>query len=378
MPTSPSHREPLRLRVQGRPFDQKARAHRVFGLLLIVILLWGPTAAWAAPAAQDGTYVVRPGDNLTIIATRLGVSPAALADANGIRNPNFIYVGQRLIVPSGSSPTPQPGGGVIHVVQRGESLARIAARYGVTVAALMQANGLRNADFIWVGQQLTIPGSTPAPTPTPAPTAGPTPVPGPSPLPTTAPTPQPTVAPQAGVHIVQVGDTLSTIATRYNTTVNALRAANNLPNPNFIWVGQRLKVSQSGSPLPNPTSQPAPAPLAGRWIDVSLSRQRLTAYQGQTPVFTTLVSSGLPGTPTVVGTFAIRTKLFSQAMSGPGYYLPNVPYVMYFYAGYAIHGTYWHNNFGHPMSHGCVNVSTPDAAWLFGWASIGTPVVVHY
>jgi lipoprotein-anchoring transpeptidase ErfK/SrfK len=65
-------------------------------------------------------------------------------------------------------------------------------------------------------------------------------------------------------------------------------------------------------------------------------------------------------------------------MTGPGYNLPNVPYVMYFYGANAIHGTYWHNNFGHPMSHGCINLRTGDAAWLYSWASIGTPVVVHY
>jgi lipoprotein-anchoring transpeptidase ErfK/SrfK len=65
-------------------------------------------------------------------------------------------------------------------------------------------------------------------------------------------------------------------------------------------------------------------------------------------------------------------------MSGPGYWLPNVPYVMYFFGAYAIHGTYWHNNFGRPMSHGCINLSTPAAAWLFSWASIGTPVVTHW
>jgi lipoprotein-anchoring transpeptidase ErfK/SrfK len=65
-------------------------------------------------------------------------------------------------------------------------------------------------------------------------------------------------------------------------------------------------------------------------------------------------------------------------MSGPGYYLPNVPYVMYFYRGYGIHGTYWHNNFGTPMSHGCVNFPTDDAGWLFDFASVGTVVNVHY
>ena len=64
-------------------------------------------------------------------------------------------------------------------------------------------------------------------------------------------------------------------------------------------------------------------------------------------------------------------------MSGPGYYLPDVPYVMYFYDGYGLHGTYWHSNFGTPMSHGCVNLSIPDAEWLYNWADVGTLVNIH-
>ena len=65
-------------------------------------------------------------------------------------------------------------------------------------------------------------------------------------------------------------------------------------------------------------------------------------------------------------------------MAGPGYYLPDVPYTMYFYRGYGLHGTYWHNNFGTPMSHGCVNMRTPDARWLFYWAPLGILVNIHY
>jgi lipoprotein-anchoring transpeptidase ErfK/SrfK len=115
-----------------------------------------------------------------------------------------------------------------------------------------------------------------------------------------------------------------------------------------------------------------------RWIDVDLTRQRLTAYEGQELVRTTLVSTGLPRTPTPVGQFRIRIKLRYDDMSGPGYYLSNVPYVMYFYRGYGLHGTYWHGNFGHPMSHGCVNMLTSEAEWLFGWAEVGTLVNIHY
>jgi len=95
-------------------------------------------------------------------------------------------------------------------------------------------------------------------------------------------------------------------------------------------------------------------------------------------VFSASVSTGTRWYPTIVGTYKIYVKYNSTLMSGPGYYLPNVPYVMYFYRGYGIHGTYWHSNFGVPMSHGCVNMRTADAQWLFNWAPVGTRVVTHY
>lgn len=131
-----------------------------------------------------------------------------------------------------------------------------------------------------------------------------------------------------------------------------------------------------------PTDMPAVVNPTGssseRWIDVDLSNQRLVAYEGDTPVYWVTVSTGLAGTPTVTGQYRIYVKYPAQTMSGPGYYLPDVPYVMYFYLGYGIHGTYWHNNFGQPMSHGCVNTPTSDAQWLYNWADVGTLVNVRY
>jgi lipoprotein-anchoring transpeptidase ErfK/SrfK len=115
-----------------------------------------------------------------------------------------------------------------------------------------------------------------------------------------------------------------------------------------------------------------------RWIDVNLSEQRVYAYEGDTVVNSFIVSTGTWQTPTVTGKFKIWIKVRSQAMSGPGYYLPDVPYVMYFYKDYGLHGTYWHNNFGTPMSHGCVNLTIPDSEWLYNFASVGTVVNVHY
>lgn len=115
-----------------------------------------------------------------------------------------------------------------------------------------------------------------------------------------------------------------------------------------------------------------------RWIDVDLTNQSVYAYEGDVVVNSFVVSTGTWLTPTVTGQYKIYVKYRSSKMSGPGYYLPDVPYIMYFYKGYGLHGTYWHNNFGTPMSHGCVNLRTEEAAWLYNWASVGTLVNVHY
>jgi lipoprotein-anchoring transpeptidase ErfK/SrfK len=126
----------------------------------------------------------------------------------------------------------------------------------------------------------------------------------------------------------------------------------------------------AGSDMPS-------APRNGKWIEVVLSQQRLNAWDNGTLVMSTAISSGTRNHPTVRGTFRIYRKYRSARMRGPGYDLPHVPYVMYFKGSYGLHGTYWHSNFGTPMSHGCVNLPTGRAAWLFTWAPSGTVVVVH-
>ncbi|HAV78014.1 MAG TPA: hypothetical protein DCX53_11755 [Anaerolineae bacterium] len=134
--------------------------------------------------------------------------------------------------------------------------------------------------------------------------------------------------------------------------------------------------------IPPPPSAPKPAVAYSgngtRWIDVDLTNQRVYAYEGDTVVNSFIVSTGTWLTPTVTGQFNIYVKYRANKMSGPGYYLPDVPYIMYFHGSYGLHGTYWHNNFGTPMSHGCVNLTIDDAGWLYNWASIGTLVNVHY
>lgn len=143
---------------------------------------------------------------------------------------------------------------------------------------------------------------------------------------------------------------------------------------------------QSVQPPPTPVpSSPIVIPTPAspklidepRWIDVNLTFQRVTAYESRIAVYTALASTGLPNTPTPEGQYRIWIKLRHDDMSGPGYYLQDVPFVMYFYQGYAFHGVWWHANFGHPMSHGCVNLPADAAEWLFNWADVGTLVNVH-
>jgi lipoprotein-anchoring transpeptidase ErfK/SrfK len=114
-----------------------------------------------------------------------------------------------------------------------------------------------------------------------------------------------------------------------------------------------------------------------RKIEIDLTKQRLYAWEGNKLVYSMQVSTGKRSTPTKKGKFLISSKFRSTRMQGPGYDIPNVPYTMYFFEGYAIHGAFWHNNFGTPVSHGCVNLRVPEARKLFNWADIGTLVVVR-
>lgn len=114
------------------------------------------------------------------------------------------------------------------------------------------------------------------------------------------------------------------------------------------------------------------------WVEVNLSTQTLSAYRGDQIINTFLVSTGTSAFPTVTGTYQIYAKYSQYTMRGPDYDLPDVPYTMFFYKGYSLHGTYWHNNFGTPMSRGCVNMKTEDAAWIYEQAPVGTYVFIHY
>lgn len=195
---------------------------------------------------------------------------------------------------------------------------------------------------------------------------------------------------------VKRGDTLGKIARRCGTTISNLMMANpQIKNPNLIYTGRTLQIpgraTSDGSTALTHVIRPkedalSPAEMAQigidknsreRWIDIDLSSQTVSAYEGQELMRTFLVSTGTWRTPTVTGRYRIYSKYRFKDMRGPGYFLRDVPYTMFFHKGYALHGTYWHANFGTPMSHGCVNLDTEDAAWLYDFASIKTMVHVH-
>jgi lipoprotein-anchoring transpeptidase ErfK/SrfK len=118
-------------------------------------------------------------------------------------------------------------------------------------------------------------------------------------------------------------------------------------------------------------------------IDIDLGSQYMVVYQGNNVLSRTYVSTGRRGFDTPTGTFYINRKVkvkdMSGVLGGEYYHVRDVPDVMYFtYRGHAIHGAYWHNNFGYVMSHGCVNLPLGFATWLYNITPIGTKVTIHY
>jgi LysM repeat protein len=176
-----------------------------------------PTPTSTLEPGQTVIYVVRSGDTLYSIARRFGTTVQAIAQINGITNPSRIYAGQQLLIPREGSvtpvPTTQPPVVTTYIVQRGDTLWSIARRYDTTVQAIALLNNIANPSLIYVGQRLRIPGEAEEPVP-----------------------------PVTRIHIVQPGETLSSIARHYGTTYWAIAMANHLVNPNVIYVGQRLVI----------------------------------------------------------------------------------------------------------------------------------------
>jgi LysM repeat protein len=199
---------------------------RFLSLLFSVLLLLLATT-FSAQAQQQTTYVVQPGDTLAKIAARYGTSWYDIATVNNISNPNLIYAGQVLVIPAFITRPAQS-----YTVRAGDTLTAIAASFNVTADVLVQTNNLENGGAtIYPGQILVIPARVIPVPQQPAPTL--TPVP---------PTPVPTPVPSGDYYIVQRGDTMFRIARWFNVNIYDLAEANGILNLNRIYTGQLLRI----------------------------------------------------------------------------------------------------------------------------------------
>jgi len=166
-------------------------------------------------------YTVQTGDTLYSIAARYGSSVDAIVSLNGIARPDQIQAGVQIKIPKAGASVPSTSteGATEYIVRAGDNLQGIASRYGVTVDAIVRANGLANSNFIYAGQKLIIPvGESQQTETTPSSSTG------------------------GRVHVVKAGESIDMIASMYGTTRQAIVSANNLANPNWIHVGQELII----------------------------------------------------------------------------------------------------------------------------------------
>ena len=226
---------------------RRMRLVAVVAILLIALL---PQSLLAAPAEVNAspqasgytTHIVQAGESLSAIAARYGVSLQVLITTNNIANPNHIFVGQRLRIPTGQQQpgAAQPSGcSQTHNVVAGETLSGLAVQYGVTIQSLAQANNTTVTSFVFIGQQLCIPSSSSG--------GGGTSGGG-------------TGTSTGGFwYEVQIGDTLSRIAFNNGSTITAIMQANNFTNPNTVFWGTRLWIPQGGAGAPPSAVAPQPA-----------------------------------------------------------------------------------------------------------------------
>ena len=203
---------------------ENGRSKAVTGTGVTLALAAVSVASAASAAEADERHTVRPGETVSHLAVRTGVSVQAIARANKLPDPSRIYAGQQLVIP-GESTAARPAAkkpqaaprAATHTVASGDTVSHLASRYGVSVRSIIKANGLDDRALIVVGQKLTIPG-------------------------TTASEPKAPRADAARTYRVEAGDTVSRIASRFGTSVAAIVKANGLDARALIVVGQELKV----------------------------------------------------------------------------------------------------------------------------------------
>jgi len=349
--------------------------------LLLIALLALTVTLVAAPVAhaQDASvHIVQPGETLSQLAKQYGVATETLRRLNGFEDADNIGVGFPMRLPADAANTtaeedaaqpdeeasqsvamniPRPErpakveDAVEYLVEQGDTLVSVAAKNLVSVAELVAINRVSPAQRLYAGQTLLVPKSV-------------------------------TLGTGERLHTVLPGQTWYGIAEKYYTTIDDLFERNDLPSWAVLRSGQELIVppvqsfeTMADLPLDEEGHHiHTRFPTDEKWIDVDLSEQRVVAYNGDEQVKAFDISAGKDDSPTVIGEFNIWIKTAVQDMYGGDraasdyYYLKDVKWVQYFYEDYSFHGAYWHDNFGEPMSRGCINMRNEEAKWLFDWA----------
>lgn len=329
---------------------------------MLLALLIATSTAGAAPLRQSSepiVHVVQLGENLFRLALQYNTTVAAIMAANGITNADTIYAGQELVIPTAADdrqpaaqPAPADDGG--YLVRPGDTLSIIAAHHGITIWALVEANGLSHPYLIYAGQRLTIPTTTAHALPA---------------------TPAPATQAMPETYTIRPGDTLTQIARHFGTTALELARLNGITNPSTIYPGQVLRLTGS-----------APATAGDKRILVDISEQHLYAYAQDQLVFSFVASTGAAPTYTRTGQFYIQSKIPNAYGTTWDIWMPH--WLGIYWAGGSENGihalpilsngqTLWAGYLGTPISYGCVVLGTNEAASLFEWAPLGTPVTIQ-
>jgi len=376
--------------------------HRI-GLLAALLAATGAFGGIGVRSARAdvltvayGIHVVRPGETLFTLAARYGMRVADLAGINAMPRDGVLLPGRDLrvpldrarnaradapaVVPEGAGevagagdaderdaqsasapPTADPPGGDTRsiVVAPGDTLSGLAAAHGVAMADLQRWNGLPLDGTIYAGQTLILEGGA-----------------APDPAPVALPSGHDVATTQTVT--VQPGDTLTAIAERAGTTAYALARLNRVEGET-IYAGQVLEVPRGGAGFGAGGS-------VGKHIEVDLSEQRMYVWEGQVLVHNWTVSTGLATHPTQTGSFAVQSKVPTAWSSAWELWMPS--WLGIYWAGGSENGIHalpivndgtqlWAGFLGSPISYGCVVLGTSEAAQLYEWAEIGTPVVIR-
>lgn len=333
-----------------------------------------PAPAVEAPIERSGnplgslnrTYTIRPGDTLGLIALRTSVDADSLRRLNNFDSLNApLSAGRQLLLPATGDELRPRTLAREHRVEPGETLSQIAANYGVSLGALLQANRIADPNAVFPGQPLLIPSVADSDA---------------SGRPLT-----PIGPPRSGFYYytVQPGDTMSTIAKALNTTMLAIQTYNDLPNTETVYNGMELKIPYGPPPLD--LTLP-PVPISGTRFVVSLSRQQCWVYQGERLLYAWPCSTGAGERRTKAGNYAVQSKILNAKSN---VWRLDMPYWLGIYdvGPYenGVHGLpvawqtgkkIWSGLIGQPATFGCAMLNDTDASTLYRLAYLGMPVHV--